>query len=278
MRFEPRGRSVTVTANGIRLHVLVYGEGTPTVLVLPGITSPAITWEFIAEPLSEQHTIAVLDLRGRGLSDQPASGYGLPDYADDAAGVIEAMDLDRPIVLGHSLGARAAIVFGDRHPDLARALVVVDAPLTGPGQRPFTSPVDPYVDALRKAKAGAMADDMREYFPTWPERELAIRADWLGTCREEAIVESYENLAIEDVMDPWAALKLPTLFVYGTDSLMVTADDVRQLAETNPRAELAGVEGAGHMVPWDELDAFLAAVRPFLARHAGHTDPLPDKL
>src|SRR5690606_7834786 len=103
------GKSRFVQANGLRHHLLEYGpkDATP-VLILPGITSPAPTWEFVARELADDYRVFTADIRGRGLSDTPPSGYTLPDYAADAAGVIEALGLDRPIVLGHSMGARIA--------------------------------------------------------------------------------------------------------------------------------------------------------------------------
>ena len=129
------GKSRFVQANGLRHHLLEYGpkDATP-VLILPGIPSPAPTWEFVARELADDYRVFTADIRGRGLSDNPPSGYTLPDYAADAAGVIEALGLDRPIVLGHSMGARIATALGALHPDSAGALVIVDPPLTGPGR------------------------------------------------------------------------------------------------------------------------------------------------
>ena len=63
----------------------------------------------------------VLDVRGRGLSDTPADGFTLPEYAGDVAAVIDELELEPPVVLGHSMGARIAAAFGVLHADRARA-------------------------------------------------------------------------------------------------------------------------------------------------------------
>src|SRR6266542_3108685 len=99
-----RGTSGYVTSGDVRLHYLEYGaEGVP-IMVVPGITSPAITWEFIAERLAGDYRVLVLDVRGRGLSDKPASGFTLPDYAADVAAMASELGHDRLVVLGHSMG------------------------------------------------------------------------------------------------------------------------------------------------------------------------------
>lgn len=81
-----------IHANGIRQHYLRYGgKGTPLVLV-PGITSPAITWGFVAERLSKDHDVYVLDIRGRGLSETgPDLDYDLDTYAADIRGFIDGL-------------------------------------------------------------------------------------------------------------------------------------------------------------------------------------------
>ncbi len=127
-----------IRANGIRQHVLRYrGSGEPLVLV-PGITSPAITWGFVAERLTEAFDTYVVDVRGRGLSSTgPGLDYGLDAMADDLSGLIEALGLDGATVLGHSMGARIAIRAARRKPVGMKQLVLVDPPVSGPAGAPI---------------------------------------------------------------------------------------------------------------------------------------------
>ena len=96
--------SVHVNANGIELHLLDYAGDGPAVIVLPGITSPAVTWDFVASELGDLARVIAIDLRGRGLSDTPPTGYSLNHYVADTRAVADALGLDRPIIVGHSLG------------------------------------------------------------------------------------------------------------------------------------------------------------------------------
>jgi N-formylmaleamate deformylase len=181
-----RGRSCFASRGGIRLHYLEYGEGDRTMVILPGITSPAATWEFVAEPLADGLRVVTWDARGRGLSDHPSSGYAMADYAGDLDMLLERLDLDRPVILGHSMGARVATYFAARHPERVGPLIIVDPPLMGPG-RPYATPLDAYIDELRSAQAGELSvEDLRESWPTWDDDRLLDREEWLPTCSELA--------------------------------------------------------------------------------------------
>ena len=90
-----RGRHLLV--NDVRIHYLEHGSDGPPLLLLPGITSPAISWAFVSERLATFSRVFTLDYRGRGLSSGgPDLAYRLADYAEDTAGVIRALGLDRP--------------------------------------------------------------------------------------------------------------------------------------------------------------------------------------
>jgi len=263
----PRGSSGYVTSEGVGLHYLEYGADGVSLLVVPGITSPAVTWEFVAEELARDFRVVVLDTRGRGLSDTgPPGSYTIPVYAADAAAVIEGAGLEAPIVLGHSMGARAVAGLGVLQPGIARAIVIADPTLTGPGREPYPTSLEDFVTSLHAAQAGATAGAMRPYFPTWTDEQLALRADWLATCDEQAVVESYANLHEEDFFSYWRQVLPPVLFLYGGTSPAVPADAVDEVRAANPEAEIVELRRAGHMLPWDDLDGFLAAVREFAAR------------
>src|SRR3546814_19445182 len=79
-------------------------------LLVPGITSPAITWVFIAERLAERYDVYVLDVRGRGLSQaDPNLDYSLDACASDVTGFVRALGIGDYHLVGHSMGARIAI-------------------------------------------------------------------------------------------------------------------------------------------------------------------------
>jgi N-formylmaleamate deformylase len=260
------GRRVSVDANGIRHEALLYNEDAAADLYfVPGITSPAVTADFIAVRLAEAgFRVAVPDVRGRGGSDVPAAGgYTLDDYAADAEGVIAALGLNRPALVGHSMGARIVGALSLRRPEF-EPVVLVDPPLTGPGRDPYPTTREQFLTQLHEAQAGTDADAIRRFYPNWSERELQIRAEHLASCDETAVVETHEGFETEDFHEIFAKLSAPTLLVRGAVSPVVTEAGAAELAALRPDIPVENVADAGHMVPWDNLAGFLDAVLPFL--------------
>jgi N-formylmaleamate deformylase len=262
------GESVLVHANGLRHRVLRYGrEGDRDLLVLPGITSPAVCADFLAVRFASQgYRVTVPDVRGRGESDRAPSGaYRLTDYAADTAGLVDALGLRAPVVLGHSMGARIAAAYAVRHaPDDHGPLLLVDPPTSGPGRGPYPTSRQAFLDQLRQAREGTDADGVRAFYPAWPERELEMRARFLATCDETAVVETHEGFETEDFFDYWPRLRGPVVLVRGGDSPVVPDDTAEELRRTRPDVPVLTVPAAGHMVPWDNLPGFLDVVRPYL--------------
>jgi N-formylmaleamate deformylase len=265
---QARGKSGFAHANGIRVHYLEYGQGDRSLVIVPGITSPAITWEFVAERLAGDVRVVALDLRGRGQTDTPAAGYGLPDFAADVAGTVESLGLERPIVLGHSLGARITAALAALYPGLVGPLILADPPLTGPGRDPYPTTRESFEQQLREAYAGTTAADVRRFYPRWPARELQLRAEWLPTCDEAAVMATYDNFDREDFFDYLRRLEPPLLFLYGEESPVVTTAGVAEVAAANPTAEIVSIPGAGHMIPWENLGDFAAACLDFVQTSA----------
>ncbi|WP_187968456.1 alpha/beta fold hydrolase [Aquibium microcysteis] len=262
-------RGAHCLSNGIRLHYLDFNpRGTlQPILLLPGITSPAATWAFVAERLAADRRVIVPDIRGRGLSENgPGLRYGLDDYAADARGLIEATGLAAPVVIGHSMGARIGARLAVTAPEVVSRLVLADPPLSGPGREPYPTPLSSYLDARDAASRGATVEEFRAFTPTWTDEQVALRLQWLPTCSTEAIIASHRNFHEEDFHGDVPRIACPTLLVYATRAKVVRAEDAAWIARTLPLGLAIGVD-AGHMIPWDNLDAFLAAIDAFL-----HTD------
>lgn len=253
-------------AGQLRLHYLAYGSG-PELVIVPGITSPAITWRMAAAPLAVDHRVLSLDVRGRGLSDKPKQGFFLQDYVADLRAMLEQLKLKRPILLGHSMGARIVAAFVAAHPDRVSASVIVDPPMSGPGRAPYPITRETFRNQIIQARDhGVTVAEMQRQYPLWSEDACRLRAQWLSSCDEAAVVESHRSFEEEDVIPHLRAVKSPALFVYGARSPVVTADSVREVSAANPDLEMAEVPDAAHMIPWENLDGFLAVVRQFLAR------------
>jgi N-formylmaleamate deformylase len=252
-----------VRTKDVRLHALDYGGDLPALVVLPGITSPAITMDFVARELTDLVRPVVVDVRGRGLSDG-AEGYGLEEYALDIEALITGLELDRPLLLGHSMGARIAAVVAARAAVPVRGAVLADPPMSGPGRGPYPTGLDTFLRQLSEARRGTDADEVAASWPGWPRREQELRARWLSSCAQQAIVATHHGFEHEDFFDWWPAAPAPVAMLYGAESPVVTAAGAGEAAASNPSASLRRIPGAGHMVFWDAPAAALAALREAL--------------
>lgn len=260
-----------IAANGIRQHYLRYGgaagdrAGRPAVIIIPGITSPAVTWGFVGEKFGEKFDTYVLDVRGRGLSEASDTlDYGLDAQAADVIALANALGLKRYILVGHSMGARIGARAASAAPEGLEALVMVDPPVSGPGRRPYPAKLPWYVDSMAMARKGCDADAMRAFCPTWTQEQLALRAQWLHTCDERAIIQSFNDFQNDDVHANFPQIHVPVMLMTAERGDVVTDDDVKEIATLIPGLVTTRVPNAGHMIPWDNEPGFYAAFGDFL--------------
>lgn len=266
MNTRKRGRHVI--ANRVRLHYVEFVNEKPPLVVLPGITSPAVTWEFVGQRLAADSHVYLLDNRGRGLSQGgPELGYRLDDYAADTRDFIKALGLDRPTILGHSMGGRIAARLAARAPDAVGKLVLVDPPVTGPGRKAYPLPLNWYLDTLDGVSRGQGWEEMKMVLP-WSEEHLDLRMQWLPSCDRTAIAESYKSFMDENIHDDLPAIRSKTLLIYAENGGTISdveADEVMRLLRDGRKTR---IDKSGHMIPWDQLEAFLAAVHGFVVERA----------
>ncbi len=259
-----------VHANGIRQHYLRYGRGNPPLVLVPGITSPAITWGFVAERLADRFDVYVLDVRGRGLSSTgPDLDYGLDAMADDLNGFVAALGLRGVTVVGHSMGARIGMRAAVRGGAGLARLVLVDPPVSGPGRRPYPSKLPWYVDSIELATKGMDAEAMRAFCPTWTEEQRALRAEWLHTCYRPAIETAFAGFHTDDIHVDFPKLELPTSLMVAGRGGVIQPEDEAEIARLNPAIRIGRVENAGHMIPWDDLEGFLKTLAILLDTKKG---------
>lgn len=260
-----------VYANGIRQHYLRYGgsEGAridrDAVVLIPGITSPAVTWGFVAERLGQHFDTYVLDIRGRGLSQSGDElDYSLDAQASDLIAFTEALGLSRYAYLGHSMGGRIAIRAASQRPAGLAKVVAVDPPVSGPGRRPYPAQLPWYVDSIRQAQQGMTAEQMKIFCPTWTPEQLRLRAQWLHTCNEHAIVTSFNAFQTDDIHINLPAITVPLMLMVAERGDVVPERDVQEILSLARNCVSVRVPNAGHMIPWDNADGFFAALGDFL--------------
>ncbi|HLF27811.1 MAG TPA: alpha/beta hydrolase [Anaerolineae bacterium] len=178
----PRARFYALA--GLRFHALEWGGPLrPTraparsIVLLHGLASQAHIWDLVAPRLAEPARVIALDQRGHGLTDKPESGYDFATIARDLELFLNAAQIERPALVGHSWGGNVALEYAARHPDRVAALVFVDggfleigARLDWPAAEKQLEPPDLAGMPLTALQAG-----LRNWLgPAWSEATAAI--------------------------------------------------------------------------------------------------------
>jgi N-formylmaleamate deformylase len=261
--------SVFFQSGEVRLHAARHpGSGDRPMVVVPGITTPAGAFAVAAGRLAEIGSdVYVLDMRGRGLSQRvPYGSHRSGDYAGDVLALVSELGLDQPLLVGHSLGARVVACARARFPGASSGVVAIDPPMSGPGRRPYPMALDRFLSGLHGARAGHGTEQARADYPTWTDEEVRLRGEWLASCDETAVVDSYAWFHLEAFEPVWQEVEPPALLLYGDRSPVVTAADAALLRQVNPRADVVAVADSGHMVPWDNLDQTVTEIEGFVSR------------
>ena len=179
-------RSRNVVANGLRLHYLdTGGEGPPLVLV-PGLSANAHSFDgLLAAGLGASARALVFDARGRGLSEAPHSGYAIADHAADLLGALDTLGLERVALGGHSFGGLLTYHVAAEHPERVERAIVLDAP----------AEVDP---AILEQIAPSLAR-LERTFDSWDEYDAFVRSFpyWEGFDWDDEIQAYYRGDAQE---------------------------------------------------------------------------------
>lgn len=267
-RAPPVGGFVTI--DGVRLHYVEAGSG-PAIVLIHGLGGQLRNFSYaLLTRLSETNRVLLLDRPGAGYSPRMA-GYGLSEHAAIVARFITEMDLDRPVVVGHSLGGAVALALGLDHPDLIRRLVLL-APLSQPEmvvQQPFktylAAPLWLRNMACKTAAVplGAAIRHRVQRVVFAPEAVpsdfdeaggavLALRSDALAAGFDE-ISTARAQLALMAARYTQITLRVRILFGRG-DQLLDPAIHGTLTASQIPGARLTMMDG-GHMLPITQPDA-----------------------
>ena len=125
-----------VLANGIRIHYWRTGGAKPALVMAHGSSDDGLCWTNLAKELTDRYDVILFDARGHGLSDPPKADDGPDAQVEDLAGLIKALELDKPVLMGHSMGSASVAWFSAKYPDVPRAVILEDPALVRPGAPP----------------------------------------------------------------------------------------------------------------------------------------------
>ncbi len=277
----PNGRFVDVP--GARLHVVERGQG-PALLMVHGLSGQLGNFGYgMIEPLARDFRVVAVDRPGSGYSVRtPGARADLAAQADVLAALIEKLGLERPLVVGHSLGGAIALALAAGHPDRVGGLALL-APLTHPAEEipPVFRPLTLRRHWLRQFVAWTLAvpmSDLRRdqvleivFGPDPVPADFAVRGGGMLALRPSHFVAASEDLvagapSLAPLVERYVELRAPVSILFGReDRILDPAANGEALAATVPGATLTLVPG-GHMLPVTAPDTCVAFVREAAAR------------
>ena len=258
-----------------RFQYLSWGAertGLPPMLLLHGITSSAQSWVRVGPALADRYRVYALDMRGHGDSIKPSRGvYSLRHTADDALALIEALSLERPVVIGHSWGGATAIVLASgawsQKPVPNLSHVVLEDPAHQFGRGNVEERATLYTRDI-----GRPADELRPEItasnPGWTEADIEGKIDALQKVTREAVLSVFNEAGQAGELLPLLArIAVPTLLIRADAALGTILDNTaweqaKQYLPAHSRA--VQIDGATHNVHRSQFDAFMQAVNDFL--------------
>ena len=268
-----------------RFHVRVDGPEHPVgdVILIPGLSSSPEVWDGLTEELKGRyrvHRIHVQGFAGAAPKDNAEGPVSAP-VAEDIARYIREQGLEKPAVIGHSMGGTIGMMLAARHPDSVGKLMVVDmVPFMGamfaqPGTTPTAASVAPVADMIHQG----MANSPREQYQAQADAQIvgminteSLRAGPLEDSRnsdQKVSAAAFRELIVTDLRPELARITAPTTVLY------VKFNDPRMTEEmvdgiysasfaTLPGATLKRIDDSAHFIMLDQPAIFAAEVNAFL--------------
>lgn len=257
----PPGDEVTIAYRRL-------GSG-PDLLLVAGEHATMTTWDpRLLLTLAQHYRVTIFDLPGVGYSGSPLGAASVASFADVTAGLVDAIGLVQPTILGWGLGGEIALAAAERHPGIASHVVVADSSAGGPG----VVPSPPGVATLLASGALTVEQLAGVLFPG---ADATVRAAWVAAIREYApddLVASAAGLLAAVQQAAWsdpsvsaglAAIGVPVLVVRGSEDGVFPAHDTKLLLAGLRHAHLLELAAAGYGAIFQDASSFVPALETF---------------
>lgn len=263
-----------VISNGVKIHYYRTGDEKPPVVFLHGLSDNGLCWSRLAVYLEPWYDVIMVDARGHGFSDATPAGYSLEDRAADVAGLLAALHLDKPPVVGHSMGAETAAKLAAAYPKLVGSLILEDPPFWAEHRRETAEKraqrreaFGKQIQEWRNLPLDEIVQAGKRQSPTWSDADLF---QWAKS-KQQVNMLLFDHIDIDPVAWRQYAhlIKCPVLLIGGNPRLggVITAEVVEELKKVWKKPEILQMENAGHSVRREQFEPYLDAVKKFLRKH-----------
>ena len=256
---------------GVKIYYDCYGSGTPIVFLHPWTTNGNI-WYYQVFNFATTNRCVVIDHRGMGRSDKPASGYTIPEHASDVAAVLDALKIDRAVMVGNSIGGMIVLQFNLDYPERVIGNVIISS---GTGLFDAQDP-----KAIKEA-AAAYESNYLGTFDGNLENSISARSkrekpEILEVMKAHLRIETFpRHVFTSSFNDPqglfqWnigprlKEIRKPTVVYAGEEDFGIPMEKNKFLADNIPGARLVALKDIGHFYQLERPAEFNAELRKFL--------------
>jgi non-heme chloroperoxidase len=249
-------------SNGVTLHYAAQGPRTgPAVIMIHGYSDSWFSFSRVLPLLPPELRVIAPDMRGHGDSERPSSGYRIADMADDVIRLLDALDVPKAVLIGHSMGSFVARAAFELAPSRVSRLVLIGGALTADNDgmwkllgavQQLTDPVDEAF--VREFQMSTIATPVPEPFleaVIANSRRMPAR---IWTAVIQGLIE-FEPLVVRP--------EIRTLVLGGREDAVFSRTEQIALARQFPLGELHLIDGVGHTLHWEQPAIFVSALKRF---------------
>ncbi len=260
--------SSSVTANGVRIHYWrTGGADKPVMIMAHGITDYGLSWASLGGRLQDDYDVIMYDARGHGFSEKPEGPYTIATHVEDLVGLIEALAIEKPILVGHSMGSGTVGQAAATYPDLPRAVVMEDPALAEMLKYLKKVNIPEWKKLIEADRAMGKPALMRlartkrhpgwsEFeYDHWAEAKLLVSSDVVKVLKGDGMGEPPTEI--------YSKIIAPTL-ILKADAAEENRKKHLEIAGLLPNGKLVHIDGATHLVRQDKPAETERQIRAFL--------------
>ncbi len=261
-----RERSFVFTEiDQLKIHYKQTGEGRPVVM-LHGWGTSLDLFEDLQNSLSAHFQVTSLDFPGFGQSDEPPEAWDVGRYTDFFEQFLAKLDINNPILIGHSFGGRISIKYADRHQNNVHKIILIGSAGVKPKRK-----ADYYVKVytyktLKKVLSLPILNRYKDEIIA-KYRGKAGSSDYQNASR--VMQQTLSKVVNEDLQHHMPNIKAPTLLIWGANDTATPVQDAKMMEKLIPNAGLALIENAGHYVFLEQKRRVAVIVDTFLEEDKG---------
>lgn len=262
----------TLEVNGISLYYELHGPQGADVLVLSnGILMSTASWAFQTPAIAQCYRLLLYDCRGQWQSDHPPGTYTIEQHADDLAGLLDGLAIERAHIGGISYGGEISLAFALRHPDRVHSLIVADAVSHVEPQLRIV--VESWIEAARTGNASLFfaATVPWNFSAEFIKANLKLLAEARARYQlldYTAMVRLCECFLRFNVTEQLGQIGAPTCVIVGEQDILKGREYAEIIAQCIKESELHIIPEAGHATCWERPHVFNSIVLGFLAKQA----------